>query len=86
MRPVPLAPVPFNASTDAKVDWCIKQIQAIVSASHQNDPNIAADGFEVDNLTITRSFDADSTTLAEVADVLGTFLSDLKNRGSKREV
>lgn len=87
MRPVPNPQPPqMNASTDMKLKWCIEQIQAIIRASHQNDPNVAADGFDVENLTTVRSFDADSTSTAELADVIGTFLTDLKNRGSKREV
>ena len=33
------------------------------------------------NVTITRSFDADSTSLSEVADVLGTLINDLQLKG-----
>lgn len=33
------------------------------------------------NVTTDRTFDADSTTLAEIADVLGTLLQDLKAKG-----
>ena len=35
--------------------------------------------YTVSNVTTTRTFDADSTTLAEVADVLGTLIDDLRN-------
>lgn len=33
------------------------------------------------NVTPDRSFDADSTTLAEIADVLGTLIADLQDAG-----
>jgi hypothetical protein len=33
------------------------------------------------NLTTDRTFDADSTTVAELADVLGTLIEDLKAKG-----
>jgi len=33
------------------------------------------------NVTTDRSYDADSTTLAEVADVLGSLIADLQNQG-----
>lgn len=37
--------------------------------------------YSVSNLTIDRSYDANATTVDELADVLGTLLSDLKTRG-----
>ena len=45
--------------------------------------NLAAssDNYTMANVTADRALDADSTTLAEVADVLGTLINDLKNRG-----
>tara|TARA_R100001244_G_scaffold100516_1_gene75025 strand:- start:31 stop:285 length:255 start_codon:yes stop_codon:yes gene_type:complete len=45
--------------------------------------NLAAsiDNYIMTNVTADRVLDADSTTLAEVADVLGTLVNDLKNRG-----
>ena len=33
------------------------------------------------NLTATRTFDADATSTAELADVLGTLIEDLKSKG-----
>ena len=37
--------------------------------------------FNVTNVTDDRTYDADSTTLAELADVLGTLINDLRARG-----
>ena len=33
------------------------------------------------NVTVTRTYDADATTVAEVGDVLGTLIADLKEKG-----
>jgi hypothetical protein len=38
-------------------------------------------GYAMTNVTLTRTLDADSTTLAEVADVLATLIDDLKAKG-----
>jgi len=38
-------------------------------------------GYSVSNVTTTRTFDADATSTAELADVLGTLITDLKNSG-----
>ena len=38
----------------------------------------AQTGYLMSNVTTTRALDADSTTLAEVADVLATLIEDLK--------
>lgn len=36
--------------------------------------------YAASNVTTDRTFDADSTTLAEVADVLGTLIADLREK------
>ena len=41
----------------------------------------ANDAYEVTNVTTDRTYDADSTTTAEVADVLGTLIADLQAAG-----
>lgn len=41
----------------------------------------AQTGYVMSNVTVTRTLDADSTTLAEVADVLSTLIDDLKAAG-----
>jgi hypothetical protein len=45
--------------------------------------NLAASSatYTMTNVTADRVLDADSTTLAEVADVLGTLINDLRDRG-----
>ena len=39
------------------------------------------DRFTVSDVTADRTYDADSTTVAELADVLGTLINDLRARG-----
>jgi hypothetical protein len=38
-------------------------------------------GYAMTNVTVTRVLNADATTLAEVADVLGTLIDDMKGVG-----
>jgi hypothetical protein len=38
-------------------------------------------GWSITNLTTDRSYNANSTTIDEIADVLGTLIEDLKNTG-----
>jgi len=83
MKPVSLGNPP-HTSLEAKVDWCISALQQIQRASRDADPGKIFDQFTITNLTEDRTLDADSTTLAEVADVLGTVIKDFKSRGSKR--
>jgi|TARA_R100000093_G_scaffold5142_1_gene4414 hypothetical protein len=42
---------------------------------------IIKDGYQMSNVTPTRILDADSTSTAELADVLGTLIDDMKARG-----
>jgi hypothetical protein len=41
----------------------------------------APEAYTVTNDVVDRAFDADSTSVAELADVLGTLINDLQNRG-----
>ena len=38
-------------------------------------------GYQMSNVTVTRTLNANSTTTAELADVLATLIDDLKARG-----
>lgn len=43
------------------------------------DREVAAEirqSYSIDNITVTRSFDADATTVDELADFIGTYLRD----------
>ena len=56
----------------------VNQIEQNIAAT-----NLAASTarYTVTNVTADREFDADSTTLAEISDVLGTLIDDLRERG-----
>lgn len=41
----------------------------------------AVEAYTVTNVTVDRDYDADSTTTAELADVLGTLIADLQEAG-----
>jgi hypothetical protein len=60
-------------------------LRAIEVASTEDYAADAADGFDVTNYTETRTLDASTATATDVANVLATFLFDLKKRGSKRK-
>jgi hypothetical protein len=81
MRPVRIGPVP--ASDKEKLAWCVQAIQDIALASQVADPNVIADSFVVSNVTETRTVNADTVTLPQLANVVCTFLQDLKRRGQK---
>ena len=84
MRPVALPdPSPFAAAVETKIDWCIRAIQEIARSSRVADPNKVADEFTVRNATATRTLDVATASASDVAAVVGTFIGDLKQRGSK---
>lgn len=60
------------ADTDAAVAANTADIAAIT---------LAPGRYEEENVTEDRAFDADSTTTAELADILGTLISDLRRAG-----
>ena len=79
MRPFTLGTPPVDQGNEAKIDWIIQSLQEIERASQVNN-DILFDAFDLSNVTEVRSLDADSTTLAEVADLLGTLIADFKDR------
>ena len=72
---LPSAPADYNARW---ANTLINQLELNLSNT-----NLAASlqNYTVANVTEDRALDADATTLAEIADVLGTLITDLKNRG-----
>lgn len=70
-------------SVEAKVDWCVSALRKIESASHDVDVFDIANNFATENVTQARTLDADAVDVAELADIVGTLLDDLKKRGSK---
>jgi hypothetical protein len=72
---LPAAPADWNkAWGDRLVNTLELQIRNINSAASETP-------YQTSNVTKDYILDADSTTLAEVADVLGTLIEDLKAKG-----
>lgn len=71
-------PSPPTAYNSQWANQLVNQLELNLSNT-----NLAAssDNYTTTNVTVDRTLDADSTTLAEVADVLGTLITDLKDRG-----
>jgi|TARA_R110002020_G_scaffold48763_8_gene139009 hypothetical protein len=72
---LPSPPIKYDRRWAAQLT---NQIEANISNT-----NLAANSstYTMTNVTTDRTLDADSTTTAELADVLGTLITDLKNRG-----
>lgn len=79
--PVP----PFSIGGDLKWQWVVNAIRQISVASNDQVTEEIADAYSPSNVTTTRSFDADSTSVAELADVVGTLIQDMQKRGVKRD-
>ena len=62
-------------------DWVLRRdIYKIKQAINQM-KNVASGYTTFSNLTTDRTCDADATTVAELADILGTLIEDLKSAG-----
>lgn len=72
---IPSAPVEYDPRIISELGRALQNFAATIP------PSPAADGYDATNVTDTRTFDADATTLAEIADVLGTLIEDLKHAG-----
>lgn len=83
MRKFPFPSPMFNYVTDPRWRWVVEAIRGISNASNDQITEEIADAYTPSNVTTTRTFDADATTVAELADVVGTLIEDMKNRGVK---
>jgi len=54
--------------------------------SFSADEDITLETYEVSNLTIDRTYNANSTTTAELADIIGTLINDLKKFGLLKSI
>lgn len=83
MRPVSLGRVANGPGVDAWKKWVEQSFAEIERASYE-DLSAVANDFTVTNFTETRTLNAGTASLADVANVLCTFIRDLQNRGMKR--
>jgi hypothetical protein len=67
-----------------EIRFVLEALREIEKASAEADAGQVADAFTLSNFTETRTFDAGAATLADVRNVVATFIFDLQKRGTKR--
>lgn len=79
---LPRVETPFDGSKsfndEQKFETILKELRRLEKVS-LND--VDSETYTASNVTEDRSFDADSTSVAELADVLGTLIADLRAKG-----
>lgn len=84
-RTLALAPRPgFGASVDQKIEWCVDSIHKIALWANEAPVTTIVQNFSAANVTEARTFDADTASAGDLADVLGTLIGDLSKGGAKR--
>ena len=85
MRPLNFGQVPApGASVTVQLDYCVRALKEIERWSNENSAKTIAQGFTMTNVTVDRTFNADTVAVAELADIVGTLIADLARGGSKR--
>ena len=72
--PLPQAPEEYDQAWMQRVMDRQDQIFALLNRA-------AGTGYQMTNVTTTKALDADSTSTAELADVLGNLIDEMKLRG-----
>lgn len=76
--------VPDPPKDDAKLEDVVKwaqNLQRSMVKTFRDREDIGGQVYAVSNLTADRTYDAAAALLQEVRDVLGTLISDLRDRG-----
>lgn len=63
------------------VNWARRTLSTLELQLKDISSPASEDAYQMSNVTTDRVLDADSTSIAEIADVLGTLITDLKNKG-----
>lgn len=74
MRRIPPPPTYYDFA------YMRELVRHIEQADAENVKHEGKRVYAASNVTTDRTFDADSTTLAEIADVLGTLIADLREK------
>lgn len=82
MRPISLG-TPGRVNADLWKKWVDECFAEIERASYDDVASVA-DDFTVTNYVPTRTLNASTATLSDVANVLCTLIADIQNRGMKR--
>lgn len=83
MRPVSLGRPSNPTEIEMWKRWVEGALAELERATYEDLSAVAAD-FTVTNFTETRTLDAGAANATDVADVLCTFIQDIRNRGMKR--
>ena len=75
---------PRGRATDEFSKWVGSALKELERASYEEIPGEIADAYTMTNFTATRTLDAASATATDVANVLATFLTDMKARSVKK--
>lgn len=83
MRPVSFGSPPPVKDAERFAQW-VKDCMSEIDRASNEQAEAVADAYTPSNYTATRTLDAGTATATDVANVICTFLDDLKNRGTKR--
>lgn len=83
MRPVNFGLAPPTKEPERFAQW-VKDCMSEIDRASNEQAEAVADAYAPSNYTATRTLDAATASAADIANVLCTFLDDLKNRGTKR--
>lgn len=83
MRPIFIGKPHMPDDPKAFREWAMQALSEIENAS-QDDVAALAKDFTVSGHTATRTIDAGTATLSDIANAFCTFLEDLQKRGMKR--
>ena len=71
----------YDQSNEAQARSAVQQSLRKISSALQQLRESEDEAYSLSNVSADRTFDADSTTTAELADVVGTLISDLQDAG-----
>jgi hypothetical protein len=74
---------PAANTPEAKLDWCIQALKRLEQAMNVSLLEATADNFTFSNVTETRTLDVSTAGDADIANVIATFVGDIKRRGAK---
>lgn len=80
MRPIRFSGQP-SAPGQQQIQWILNAL-GMIQTNSNIDAMVIAAGYTVKNYTPTRTLNAGTATLADVANVLATILADLKAQGA----
>tara|TARA_R110000803_G_scaffold51155_2_gene105894 strand:+ start:2527 stop:2775 length:249 start_codon:yes stop_codon:yes gene_type:complete len=67
--------------SDWSQNWAERLINTLELQIKDLNSTASPSFYDVSNVTLDRAYDANSTSTAELADVLGTLITDLKGKG-----